>query len=1214
VFRKVLVANRGAIAIRILRTLRRMGIASVAIYSDADAGALHVGAADEAVSIGGAAAAESYLDQDRVLEAVHRTGADAIHPGYGFLAENADFAGRCEGMGIAFIGPSAEQMRAFGLKHTARAMATKAKIPLLPGTGLLSGLAAARRGAKKIGYPVMLKSTAGGGGIGMRRCDDSKQLGAVFEAVGRLARANFSDAGVYLEKLVDPARHVEVQIFGDGGGRVLALGLRDCSLQRRHQKVVEETPPPGLSADTCAAISAAAVRIGEAARYRSAGTVEFIVDPNAGGDESDFYFLEVNTRIQVEHGVTEEVTGVDLIEWMVRVAAGEPLPVAEAPTARGASMQARVYAEDPQRNFQPSAGVLTDVSFPVVPGIRIETAVDRGSEVTPYYDPLLAKVIARGANREEARARLIEALAATRIAGVETNRDYLLAALAAPAFIAGDVYTRLLETVGYTPMTVEVIDGGTQTTVQDHPGRLGYWAVGVPPSGPMDALSFRLANQLVGNAADASGLECTLTGPTLKFHAAATVALTGADMGATLDGEPLPRFRAVEIPAGGVLRLGTVIGAGSRAYLAVQGGFDVPLYLGSRATFTLGLFGGHGGRAIVAGDVLHLNETLAPESQALRHNVADDAVPLLTDSWEIAVLEGPHAAPEFFTPEDIAELYATGWKVHHNSSRTGVRLIGPKPRWARKDGGEAGLHPSNIHDNAYAIGTLDFTGDMPVILGPDGPSLGGFVCPATIIEAELWKIGQLKAGDTVRFVAVSIEEARQRKREQETQIAVVTARPRRPTAPARAVATTAPPNRGATIVLERRAPMDDAPEVVIRQDGDAALLVEYGPLVLDLDLRFRVHALTEALAAKNVPGVLDLTPGIRSLQVHYDDTRLPREKLLAVLAETEAALPATGQIEVASRIVHLPLSWDDPATQLAIRKYMTSVRPDAPWCPSNIEFIRRINGLGSVEDVRRIVYDASYLVLGLGDVYLGAPVATPLDPRHRLVTTKYNPARTWTPENAVGIGGAYMCVYGMEGPGGYQFVGRTCQVWNRFHETADFPAGRPWLLRFFDQIRFYPMGERELLSFRAAFTRGRVRIETEPTTFRIAEYRRFLEDNHASIESFRAKQRAAFVAERERWAALPPPPDEPTESLAAGPEALPEDAVAVRSPVTGSVWEIPAEVGARVSAGDKLVVLETMKMETPIVAPEDGTVVAIYCAPGALIRAGQPLLAIRTEG
>jgi urea carboxylase len=1204
VFRKVLVANRGAIAIRILRTLRRMGIPSVAVYSDADAGALHVGAADEAVAIGGAAAAESYLDQDRVLEAVHRTGADAIHPGYGFLAENAAFAARCEAMGIAFIGPTAEQMRAFGLKHTARAMATKAKLPLLPGTNLLSGLPAARRAARKIGYPVMLKSTAGGGGIGMRRCNDSKELGAAFEAVGRLAKANFSDAGVYLEKLVDPARHVEVQIFGDGKGRVLALGLRDCSLQRRNQKVVEETPPPGLSAETIAAMSAAAVRLGEAARYRSAGTVEFIYDPQEG----DYYFLEVNTRIQVEHGVTEEVTGVDLVEWMVRVAAGGPLPVTDAPTPHGASIQARLYAEDPQRNFQPSAGVLTEVTLPAKPGIRIETAVDRGSEVTPYYDPLLAKIIARADTREAARELLLGALAATRIAGVETNRAYLLAALEAPAFIAGDVYTRLLETVGYTPHTIEVVDGGTQTTVQDWPGRLGYWDVGVPPSGPMDALSFRLANRLVGNGDVAAGLECTLVGPTLKFHAPAVIALTGADMGATLDGAPLPRHRAVEIPEGGVVRLGAVAEAGSRAYLAVRGGLDVPAYLGSRATFTLGLFGGHGGRAIVAGDVLHVGDG---EAGPLARGLTEAEIPALTEAWEIAVLEGPHAAPDFFTPEDIADLYATGWKVHHNSSRTGVRLIGPKPRWARQDGGEAGLHPSNIHDNAYAIGTLDFTGDMPVILGPDGPSLGGFVCPATIIEAELWKIGQLKAGDTVRFVAVSIEEARRRKREQEAAIAAVTAKAPRPAAPARPPAAPASLNMGATVILERRAAMDDAPEVVIRQDGDAALLVEYGPLVLDLDLRFRVHALTSALAAKKVPGIVDLTPGIRSLQVHYDDARLSRERLIGLLAETEAALPATGQIEVASRIVHLPLSWDDPATRLAIRKYMTSVRPDAPWCPSNIEFIRRINGLDSVDEVRRIVYDASYLVLGLGDVYLGAPVATPLDPRHRLVTTKYNPARTWTPENAVGIGGAYLCVYGMEGPGGYQFVGRTCQVWNRFHETADFPAGRPWLLRFFDQIRFYPMGERELLAFRAALPRGRVRIETEETTFRLADYRRFLEDNHAAIAAFRARQRAAFVAERERWASLPPPPEEPAESFSDGAEALPDDALAIRSPVTGSVWEIPIAVGTRVAAGDRLVVLETMKMETPVVAPEDGTVVTICCAPGALIRAGQPLVAIR---
>jgi urea carboxylase len=407
--------------------------------------------------------------------------------------------------------------------------------------------------------------------------------------------------------------------------------------------------------------------------------------------------------------------------------------------------------------------------------------------------------------------------------------------------------------------------------------------------------------------------------------------------------------------------------------------------------------------------------------------------------------------------------------------------------------------------------------------------------------------------------------------------------------------------------------------VVIRQDGDDNLLIEYGPPVLDLGLRFRVHALMQALQARSVPGtldgILDLTPGIRSLQVHYDDRRLPREKLLGLLENVESQLPDTDAIEVASRTVHLPLSWDDPATRLAIRKYMQSVRPDAPWCPSNIEFIRRINGLDSIDDVRRIVYEASYLVLGLGDVYLGAPVATPLDPRHRLVTTKYNPARTWTPENAVGIGGAYLCVYGMEGPGGYQFVGRTCQMWNRFHETADFPAGKPWLLRFFDQIRFYPIGEQELLTFRAAFSRGRVRLNIEETSFKFADYRRFLDDNSASIEEFRRHQRAAFVAERERWAALPPVPEEDNEPPAlVTDEALPPGAVPIRAAVTGSVWEIPVTPGARVEAGDRLIVLETMKMETPVLAPAAGTVVAVRCTPGTLVRAGQTLIGLAIDG
>ena len=1215
VFRKVLVANRGAIARRILRTLRRMGVGSVAVYSEADASSPHVLFADEAVAIGAPPPAESYLRGDVIIAAARDRGAEAIHPGYGFLAENAGFAEACEAAGLVFIGPTPDQMRAFGLKHTARALAAANGVPLLPGTGILADVHEALHAAGGIGYPVMLKSTAGGGGIGMRRCADPGELAAAYDAVDRLARAHFAQAGLYLEKLVTRARHVEVQIFGDGAGTVLALGERDCSVQRRNQKVIEETPAPGLSEATRAGLLEAAARLGRGANYRSAGTVEFVLDaaPEAA---NAYYFLEVNTRIQVEHGVTEEVTGVDLIEWMVRLAAGAlPDLAAHAPRAAGASIQARLYAEDPRRDFAPSCGRLTEVFFPE--GVRVESAVDRGTEVTPFYDPMLAKVIARGDTREDARRALVDALERVRIAGIESNREYLVQVLDSPAFEAGDVHTGLLADFPYTSESIEVLDGGTQTTIQDHPGRLGYWEVGVPPSGPMDALSFRLANRLVGNGENAAALECALVGPTLRFHAPAVVALTGADMTATLDDRPAPRFGAFEVAAGSVLRMGPISGPGNRAYLAVRGGLDVPQYLGSRATFTLGLFGGHGGRALLAGDVLHAGGQ--PPITASVADLPDELVPRIWTEWELAVLHGPHSAPDFFQPDDIADLFAAEWRVHYNSSRTGVRLIGPKPRWARQDGGEAGLHPSNIHDNAYAIGTIDFTGDMPVILGPDGPSLGGFVCPATIVAAELWKIGQLKPGDTVRFRAVTLDDARARRAAQERAIETLRAPEmlrapetlRAPEAPhATAHIAGAAPSSASAILVDRPA-RGAVPAFVIRQDGDANILCELGPPTLDFALRFRVHALAQALTERRAPGIIDLTPGIRSLQIHHDDDVLPRETLLALLTEAEAALPDTDAIEVPSRIVHLPLSWDDPATQLAIRKYMQSVRPDAPWCPSNIEFIRRINGLASIDEVREIVFNATYLVLGLGDVYLGAPVATPLDPRHRLVTTKYNPARTWTPENAVGIGGAYLCVYGMEGPGGYQFVGRTCQMWNRFHETREFTPGHPWLLRFFDQIRFHPVSERDLLQFRADFPRGRARLEIEPTTFRFADYRRFLDDNAASIDAFRAQQRAAFVAERERWAALPPLPDEPDAPPASESEQTwPPEYVKVPTAVTGSVWEIAVKEGARVAAGDKLVIMETMKMETPVLAPVAGKVVAVTQKPGALVTAGQTVVVL----
>ncbi len=403
-------------------------------------------------------------------------------------------------------------------------------------------------------------------------------------------------------------------------------------------------------------------------------------------------------------------------------------------------------------------------------------------------------------------------------------------------------------------------------------------------------------------------------------------------------------------------------------------------------------------------------------------------------------------------------------------------------------------------------------------------------------------------------------------------------------------------------------------EVAYRPSGDDALLVEYGPPVLDLRLRFRVHALMTWLEAARIPGIIDLTPGIRSLHVHVDARVLPLTRLLETVIAAERELPAIDAMEVPTRIVHLPLSWEDEATLLAIRKYMQIVRKDAPWCPSNIEFIRRINGLGSVDEVREIVFGASYLVLGLGDVYLGAPVATPVDPRHRLVTTKYNPARTWTPENAVGIGGAYLCIYGMEGPGGYQFVGRTVPVWNRFKETADFVPGRPWLLRFFDQIRFYPMGHDELLRYRADFLHGKVRLDVREETFRLRDYQAFLNGHRESIAAFKAKQQAAFEAERERWAALPPFVEESSGRTDDDDvRAVPPGARVVDAHVPGNVWQVVVQAGTRVAAGDVLVMLESMKMEIAITAPIDGEVLEIRCTEGRPVAAGDPVCVLRPD-
>lgn len=679
---------------------------------------------------------------------------------------------------------------------------------------------------------------------------------------------------------------------------------------------------------------------------------------------------------------------------------------------------------------------------------------------------------------------------------------------------------------------IEVVKPGVQTTVQDLAGRSGLWDVGVPPSGAFDDFSFALANLAVGNTRGEAGLECVMVGPMLRFTAPTVICVVGAVSAAVLDGVPVAPGVPTAVTAGAVLDIGKLAGPGMRGYLAVSGGIDVEPVLGSRSTFILGKFGGLSGRALKLGDQLQLSAY-----QGSLHDVSG-SLPILTSSWELRVMLGPHGAPVHLTQDGSDALFAADWAVDHRSDRTGVRLVGPTPQWARTDGGEAGLHPSNVHDSAYPVGGIMLSGDTPVIVGPDGPSLGGFVVPCVVISADRWILGQLRPGDAVRLVPVTLIEAEAASSARRTTLAAwinfagvdqdgpngtrVTevadfipawqVDPCRPPGPRGA-------DRGGRMLpapLQALAPSGHLPDFTVRLAGDRHVLVEAGKVEFDLTVRMWVHLLADALRAVRPAGVTEIVEGVRSLLVAVDDTRLQPTHLASLLAELAAQVADPAKVVLDVREVTLPIAFDHPQAHEAMARYQKSVNPTAPWCPDNVEFIRRMNDLSERSNVFDIVTAATYLVVGLGDVYLGAPVAVPIDPRHRLVTTKYNPARTWTPQNAVGIGGIYLCVYGMEGPGGYQLVGRTVPVWRLLPDEPERDP-QPWLLRQFDRLRFVPVSTQELEDTRADILAGTADLITRPAQFSLSEVAAVEAAAAAEIAELRARRQVAFAAERARW-------------------------------------------------------------------------------------------------
>lgn len=1182
-FTKVLVANRGEIAVRIIKTLHKLGIKSVAVFSEPDRDALHVRLADEAVDLDGSTAAQTYLSIRKVLDAAAATGAEAIVPGYGFLSENADFADLCELEGFVFVGPSGAAMRALGLKHSARSIAQRAGVPLIPGTQLLDTVDEALAAVPKIGgYPVMLKSTAGGGGIGLQRVDSDTELKRAYETVRHQGEAYFGDSGVFLESFVENARHVEVQVFGDGRGKAVALGERDCSLQRRNQKIIEETPAPKIPAETLRLLHKSGVDLAASMNYKCAGTIEYIYD----GARDKFYFLEVNARLQVEHPITEMVTGKDLVEWMLLVAADRPPFTGDEvslPT-KGAAMEARLYAESPAKDFRPSPGQITDLVFPE--WARIDGWAQKGTVISSEYDPTVAKIIVYGTDREDALAKLQQALKETVVGGIVTNLDYLKSVASSQMFADAKMFTKVLDSYVYHPRAAEILAPGGGTSIQDWPGRTELWHVGVPPSGPMDAFSHRVANSLVGNDSHAAALELTLSGPTLLFYETSIVAVTGGEADVAVDGVAKPMWESFEVPAGSKLSVGK-LSTGCRAYIAVSGGLDVPLYLNSRSTFAQGNIGGLNGKALKFGDLVPLGIGTGHPGKSLPPSL----VPRFGKHWDVAVTLGPHGAPDLFKPEFVDEFFNSEWKVHYNSNRFGVRLTGPKPQWARIDGGEGGLHPSNAHDYVYSLGAINFTGDEPVILACDGPSLGGFVCLVVIIEAELWKIGQVRPGDLIRFRPVTTEQAMAVRQAVDARI------------------------EGSEVPLpELTAPSHNDPvlyrgagPVVYRQAGDRYILVEYGDNVMDLTLRYRVHQLTERVMP--IPGVVEMSPGVRSVNIEYDPTKISQADLMAKLKQIEESMPHEQAWKVKSRVLHLPMAFEDTLTLSAVKRYEETIRSEAPWLPNNVDFITSVNALKDRSEVRDLMYSASFMVMGLGDVYLGAPCAVPLDPRHRFLGSKYNPSRSWTPNGTVGLGGMYMCIYAMESPGGYQLVGRTVPIWDRLGLNAYTQPGKPWLLRPFDQVRFYPVSEAEVDRLSEEVAQGRFDLRLTDEVFDYGEYEQFLSRNaesiaahNASIEQKKGEFNALISASDLEAAAAPPVETDISQ--------FSENAVMVYAEITGRFWKPIAVEGDLVEESTPLVVLEAMKTEMSAAAPAAGKLVKIVHKNGDLVESGDLIAVI----
>ncbi|KAL2818224.1 putative urea amidolyase [Aspergillus cavernicola] len=1237
----LLIANRGEIACRLINAAQKLNIRTIAIYTQPDCDSEHVRLADTAVLLVGEPRV-AYIDGDQIIRIAKECNAQAIIPGYGFLSENTVFARAAAAAGLVFVGPSPEAIESFGLKHTARELAEAAGVPVVPGTkGLVETEDEAVAAAGGLGYPVMLKATAGGGGMGLLTCACESEVRGNFQTVQSRGASLFKNAGVFLERYYPDSHHIEVQVFGNGMGKAISIGERECSIQRRHQKVVEECPSPFVELrypGLRARLTKCAVRLAESMAYGSAGTVEYLVDDHTG----DFFFLEMNTRLQVEHGITEMCYGVDLVELMLRQAdcelggeGGIPADELDGLQSRclepmGHAIEARVYAENPARNYAPSPGLLQQVSWHTPPGTRIDTWVRGGIVISPEYDPLLAKVMYHASTRETAVAGMQEVLRKSSICGPPVNLNFLLAIIQSDNFQEGNTITKFLDTFPYTPAAIDVISGGSYTLVQDYPGRptVGH---GFGQAGPMDPIAFQVANILVGNPPGTEGFEITLTGPELLFLGDAVIALCGPSIPSDLDGIEMPQWTRIHVHAGQRLKIGKMA-AHCRVYLAIYGGLlNVAKWFGSKSTNPMVGVGGYQGRLLRAGDFLSIVEGSDLPSEGSSISVPQHLLPRYTSDWTIRVMPGPYETG-YLSRKDIEMFFAETWTISHNAARGGIRLIGARPEFARADGGEGGAHPSNVIEYGYPLGGLNWTGDEPVIFPVDCPDFGGFICSLTVIKAETWKVGQLRAGDKVRFHRVSLDSALECRGKHEMFIHDIA------TAVSNDCWDAVVPFDSSTVGPEITNPGQDMlfsleptatrPKVSYRVGGDDYLLVDYGDSCSNLNHKCRATALSRAFesgsglvsANKETGGaILNMVGCGNSLAIFYDGLALPRQELLKQLLSIEDTLGDMESIKLPNRHFKLPLTFRHKRLNEAIDRYIGNQRSLATYLPDPLSYLAENNGM-TLEELKRMFLSLESVIIGVG-FFMALPQSLPTDPRYRIRAPKMNPSRTYTPEGTVAWGGCAVAIYPIDCPGGYMPTGMTIPGLDISGSKPGFSEERPWMFRDMDTISFYEVSEAEYDIKFAEFKAGKYEFEMEPGFFDMAVHNEMLRSTAGEAAALQAERAVsqAQMATREKellgqWLAKKQCSATNIDEV----RTLLEDATvqAIEAPVNANVWKVLVQEGDILQAGTVVSILEAMKMEINVVTDGQlagGKVVKVLIKPGDAIESGKPVILVKSE-